>query len=443
MSRVLRLELRRSAAAGVALILALVGAAMLYAATQRWAPGWMALAVVQREYTVLLWPLTLAAGAWQGRRDHRSKVDELFGTTPRPYAQRMLPIAGAMGLAVAFAYVVGTAAAAPWIADTATRLPLAFFVTVAVGALSLAGAAWVGLAVGRLAPTAATAPALAVAGFALIMFGPFAVGDRDWLAMVFSPTWGMNLYYDYQTIADRVSGAQAVWFAALGLAGVLLLVARSRWSRTAALLPVVLGATAAIAIMPHDDEVLTPIDPVAQAQVCTRDAPRVCVSRVHEAVLPEVAPRARQALEMLSKLPGAPVGAQEDTTTYGPDTSPPRRADLLLLTIRIDAEGGLAHRDVLLPEAVGAAFQPLADCDNRGYRTPVARAAAFYLMGTAPLSAEKTNPETISEDPETNVEAVALWQGLRRLPAQEALARVAKVRRAALDCGELEGLLSR
>lgn len=81
---VMGIELRRSAALGAALITVVVGVGALYVSTGRWSTGWMALALAIREYLLLLWPLALAAGAWQGRREHRAKVGELFATTARP-----------------------------------------------------------------------------------------------------------------------------------------------------------------------------------------------------------------------------------------------------------------------------------------------------------------------------------------------------------------------
>jgi hypothetical protein len=109
MSRVLGIELRRSAALGCALILLVVGAVALYFAEEiGFATGWMQLAMAQRLYLALLWPLALAAGAWQGRREHRSRVGELFASTPRPRAHRAVPTMGAMAAAV-----VGGSSAAP------------------------------------------------------------------------------------------------------------------------------------------------------------------------------------------------------------------------------------------------------------------------------------------------------------------------------------------
>ena len=85
MNRILGIELRRSAALGSALGLLVVGVlGLFFAEGIGFATGWMQLAMTQRLYLVLLWPLALAAGAWQARREHRSDVAELFASTPRP-----------------------------------------------------------------------------------------------------------------------------------------------------------------------------------------------------------------------------------------------------------------------------------------------------------------------------------------------------------------------
>jgi hypothetical protein len=47
------------------------------------------------------------------------------------------------------------------------------------------------------------------------------------------------------------------------------------------------------------------------------------------------------------------------------------------------------------------------------------------------------------EGPELNRLAVQLWRGLQRLPEEEALARVAAVRQAIIDCRDSSELLSR
>jgi len=436
MSRILRIELRRSAAIGAVLILVLAGAVLLYAAPKRWAPGWMSLAMIQREYLVLLWPLALAAGAWQARREHRSNVAELFASTARPRAQRMVPALGAMGVAAACAYLAVAAVAAPWIIDTARYLPATAFVVVAVGALAMVAAAWLGLAVGRLLPSLITAPALAVAGIGLLMVIPAATRSREWLALVFSPMYGMGQYTDYQTVYGRVSAAQAVWLVALAAAAAVLLASGDWRTRVAALLPAVLGAGLAIMIIPRNDEfVSNPVDPVAQEQVCADGSPRVCVSRVHSGLLPEAAPLARQALEMLAKLPNPPTTVHEDTTTFYPDTSPPRQADVVLMSISVDKDGHLARKAEILPRMLFNAGADMSGCDD-SWNLAVSRAAGYWLMGREP------GPDYFQASPEENAEAAKLWQGLRSLPEQEAAARVGAVRRAALACEKLDGLLT-
>ncbi|GLH96278.1 MFS transporter [Phytohabitans aurantiacus] len=435
MRRILGIELRRSAAVGAVLILVLAGAVLLYAAPQRWSTGWMSLAMAQREYLVLLWPLALAAGAWQARREHRSKVAELFASTARPRAQRMMPTLGAMGVAVVCAYLAMIAVGVPWIIGTAGYLPATAFVIAAVGGLAMVAAAWLGLAIGRLLPSPVTAPALAVAGIGLLM--ALSAGQREWLSLVFSPMYGMGQYTDYQTVYGRVSAAQAVWLAALAGTAALLLASGGWRGRVAALLPAVLGAVVAIVLIPRDDEfVAHPVDPVAQELVCADNAPRVCVSRVHAGLLPEVTPLAEQALAMLAKLPDPPTTVHEDTTTYYPDTSPPRRADVVLVNVRVDKYGHLAHKATVLPAMLYAAGANTHGCVGAS-STPVARAAGYWLMGREPVA------EYADEEAEVNAEAVTLWRGLRSLPESEAAARVAAVRRAALACEDLDGLLSR
>ncbi|MEU8615664.1 hypothetical protein AB0C29_47555, partial [Actinoplanes sp. NPDC048791] len=106
MTRILGIELRRSAALGSALALAVAGTLLLFFAEGiGFSTGWMQLAMTQRLYLAVLWPLALAAGAWQARREHRSNVEELFGSTPRPRAHRIVPTVGAMGVAVVGGYL--------------------------------------------------------------------------------------------------------------------------------------------------------------------------------------------------------------------------------------------------------------------------------------------------------------------------------------------------
>ncbi len=435
-------ELRRCAALGAALIALLIGVGALYVAPGRWSSGWMALAMAMREYLLLLWPLALAAGAWQGRREHRAKVGELFATTARPRAQRMLPVLGAMAFTLGLAYLLVTVAGIAWIITTAQHRPLLnFLVVTGVGALSLVAAAWLGLGIGRMLPALVTAPALGVAGVLIVFFS--AIRFPDWLAAATSPVHGSTPFSDYQTIDNRVSGALAITMTALALTGLLLFVAGGWRGRTAALLPAVLGVTTAIAVVPSDRDVLNwPVDPVARELVCTDDAPKVCVSRVHANVLDTLTPLAREGLAALAKLPDAPTAVHEDTTMYVSGEVRQVPDGVVTIEIRIDERGGLAHPAAVVPgiaDRLGVGY----DGNCRQGDEAVERAAAYWLMGREPRSEVGLVPGLVSEDPELNTEALTLWQGLRELPDDEALARVAAVRDALRACTEVTGLLSR
>ncbi|GAB2949129.1 hypothetical protein GCM10027280_42210 [Micromonospora polyrhachis] len=439
MSRMLRIELRRSVALGAALILLITGAIACYAAPGRWSSNWMALAMIEREYLVLLFPLALAVGAWQGRRESRNGLAELVGSTPRPRPQRVLPIVGALGIAVTVGYLAVLAVTAPWIAGTARYLPAAAFAVVAVGILAVVAAAWLGLAVGRLWPSVAAGPVLAVAGIGWLMGFPGIASGHDWLVVLFSPMYGMNQFSDYETVSGRLSAAQAVWLGALAVSAYVLHTAKSRRTRVAALLPVALGVAVAIAVMPHDGYLPHPIDPVAKELVCTTDAPKVCVARVHSTLLPEVTPPARQALALLAKLPQPPAEAHEDTTTWGPEMPEPRPdpAGIALMTIQVDRRGHLASPNDLVPQIVARVLSnPGGRCPD-GLSASVLRAATYWLVGTEPPA-----EPGFDDGGEWNNQVRRLWQGLRELPEAEALARVAAVREGALNCADLDEIVS-
>lgn len=419
MSRVLGIEIRRSAAIGAALILLAVGVALLYLVSEsEWSTGWMQLVMTQRLYLALLWPLALAAGAWQGRREQQSNVVELFASTPRPRAQRAVPTLGAMGLTVVVAYVLMGVGGGISILSTASYLPVALVVVTAVGALALVAAVWLGLAVGRALPWLATAPTLAVAGLGLLLTIPAITRPRGWLALAFSPIYEMNMPDAYTTVPGRISAAQAIWLVALAVAAMMLFAANGWRLRVSALLPVALGAALAIAVMPHQNRlVVDSVDPVAKELVCAKDEPRVCVSRVHEGLLPAIVPQAREALTLLAKLPGSPTQVHEDNTTYLPYVPAPRTPDVALVPITTGKTGDL------LPKILVEVFARPYDCD-KGPERPDTLAAAYWLIGREP----------VAEEPDVAADAVLRWQELRKLPTAEAQAKVTAIRDAAQGC---------
>src|SRR3954467_86509 len=108
MSRILRIELRRSAVLWAALTLLGSSTWLLYNARERWTSGYQILALDQRWYLPLLLGLAMAAGAGQAAREHRSRVGELFASVPRPRAQQALPMLLLYGSLMFAAYTGAT-----------------------------------------------------------------------------------------------------------------------------------------------------------------------------------------------------------------------------------------------------------------------------------------------------------------------------------------------
>jgi hypothetical protein len=439
---ILGIELRRSAARGAALFVLVAGITALYAAPGRWSSGWLSMALSMREYTLFLWPAALAAGAWQGRREHQAKVADLFAATPRSRLRRLLPVLAAMAVTLAPAYVLVAVAGGASFVTSSHYLAPGFIGITAAGALSLVSAAWLGLGIGRLLPSVVTAPVLAVLGVVLVVYG--GVARPFWLGAIVSPMHGSLQFSPYQTIDSRVGAAFSIWMVALALTGAILLVADRRWMFATAVLPALIGLSLAIVIVPRD-EVATegPIEKSAAELVCTGDIPKVCVGRVNAGVLDELTPPAREGLVALARLPGAPAEVREEITPYNSWKHPaPTETGVVLLPVTVDKHGNLAHPASVVPQIVGSLGVTRYElCDNRS--SPVERAAAYYLLGREPVSDVGVIPGVTGEGPELNRLAVQLWRGLQRLPEEEALARVAAVRQAIIDCRDSSELLSR
>jgi hypothetical protein len=441
-SRVLWVQVRRFGVPGAALIV-LAGAVALYLVRGEWAVGWMALAMTQRSYLMLLCPLALAVAAWLARREHRANVAELFAGTPRPRHQRILLTLAAVGGSAGLAYVLVLAVTAPWIASTARYLPGTVSGVVAVGVLAVIASAWLGLALGRLVPRPVTAPVLAVVGFIAILAVPLGFREER-LAFLSSPAWGMDLFSEYQTVPARVSAAQAVLAVAVAVAAAMLVAAGHWRTRVAALLPVALGVALSVAIMPRDHDRVT-FDPVAQQLVCTGDTPRVCVSRVHAGLLDEVTPHARKALSLLAKLPDPPTTVREDTNTYLDEKTIVRYgADTVTFDLEIGSDGHLTNTDHLLARMLDGGGASAMGCPD-GFDVAVARAVGSWISGQRPVRDPRDGEMTAGPGepppPSFDAEAALLWEKLRQLPEKEALARVVAVREAAVTCGETDGLL--
>jgi hypothetical protein len=450
--RILRIELRRSVALWAALVIAAVGVFVLFASNEPYG-SWMQLVIVQRDIMQLTWPLALAAGAWQGIRERRSRVEELLATTPRPRWQRVLPVSTAMAIAAVAAYLVMLAGAAGHLQHIDGYFPLGAIPLIALGALAMIGAVWLGQAIGTLLPSPLTAPMLAVIGFFGLAVSPMIVAQdsRDPGTFLLFPylQGPRDGAFASQMLSARANLSQALWLAALAATGLAVFAASRPSTRVAALLPVVLGAAIAVPVMPSHLSVAWVEDRGATEVVCTKDEPKVCIARLHAYALDHVRGPARQALSVLAaKLPPArtrvlvdTVGEKETVDPQPPDT----------LVVRVSSFDDIADyrtEDLLWIMLDGAGVPPCANLarptpqdepetkgDPESREEPEINYLAARLAVAAWLLDRDPPAGGRAEGPEVPVAREALTI-LRGLPADEQRTRVAALRDAERACAE-------
>ncbi len=313
--RALRIEMRRSGAIGIALLLIGLGIVGLVWGADSAPGGWATMAFSQRVDLLVMWPLAIGAGAWQARRERLGGVRELFATSPRTPAKRLAPVAAALAIAVVFAYLlmllVGTVRV--WRSPADMYFTLEGAAAATIGALSLVPAAWLGLSLGRLIPSAFTAPVITLLGLAAVVLMDEL--DMRMSGPAFSllvPALEAPYQRDHVQLPLAVSGQQGLWLAALAISAFAIMAAASRRGRLLALVPVTVAALIVIPTLPPGDtDFVYADDKDAMRPVCTQDLPKVCVLRVHSGLLDEVTGPARKALRALAFLPDAPTSVIE------------------------------------------------------------------------------------------------------------------------------------
>jgi hypothetical protein len=430
-TRALWIDLRRSSAVGIALLIVGLGVTLLYTMVDGgwWIGRWTGFAVQVRSLLDLLWPITLASGAWQVGRDRRGRVGELFSSTSRPIWQRVAPSAVALLVTVSAAYLVLVIAGVPKMLSAARYFNPAVIAIVAVGLVALLAAALLGMAVGRLLPSPFTAPALAVAGFG-VMIVPNLLStlvERTRPAFeLLSPSL-TSPSSDFVIVSSRVTAAQGIWLLALAVTGFLLLAGAGRRQRLIALLPVALGAAIVIPMLPHGTwfKAVYVADAGSRELVCADGAPRVCVRQVHAALLPEVVGPARQALQRLSVLPDPPIAVVERAYASG---EPQVASDPSTVSFdaSMDAQGRLSDPAGLEVELLDVGFS--SNCPHQGYDPhdlAARRAAAYLLIGRPPVP---------SEDPRADPLIADAYRTVSALPEKARLQRVIATRTAFRTC---------
>jgi hypothetical protein len=452
--RALRIELRRSVAAGTVLLLIALGAVDLFWGGGGAAGGWAAMTFAQRTSLLLLWPLAIGAGAWQARRERVAGVAELFVTSPRSPAQRLAPVAAALAIAVVVAYLmmllVGTARVGLSPADM--YFTLEGGVAAAVGALSLVSAAWLGLWLGRFIPSAFTAPVVTMLGVALMtLLDELDMRVSGPAFSLLVPALEIPYQRDHVQLPLGVSGQQGLWLAALAVTAFAVTTAASRRGQLLALVPVALAALIVIPTLPPGDtDSVYAEDKDARRLVCTQDAPKICVMRVHSGILDEVTGPAREALRVMAFLPEAPTSVAEvplpaprGPGSIGQENPEPKELSdprTVPLTVYLDRNGHYDELENLIGTLVDGAGTP--ECGNSEWSFE--RLERYYAargIAGAWLSRESGVAAPASASSELFDRG---WKALTALPVETQRERLIAFRADALRCrGDLYADLTR
>ncbi|MFE4370069.1 hypothetical protein ACFRMN_17890 [Streptomyces sp. NPDC056835] len=463
--RILRIELRRSAAPLAGFLLLLVAFAFLqlvggpwWEGAENWTEQWTSTAWWQRFTMVLLWPLAVTAGAVQGIRDRRSGTSELLSTTPRPGWHRATTIAGALALTLTAAYVLVFLYGGVRVLVNDGYVHLGWLPVLAVGALALVAGALLGMGVARAVPSALTPPLLALGTLTAVLavhetVTPGMVPNR---IVLLSPALS-QVYSTFLTVTWRVHAGQTVWLLGLAATGFLLLVAGRPRARLLGLLPVVLGAAVAVPLLPADSARNYALDKAATALVCEG---RVCVTKLHEPRLAALKGPGEEALRLLGRLPDAPSAVRESVDPWPREkdggTKAPRRGDVVPVDFDAQALDGATKDAYTRALLAGAGTAPCLDTDmsdatdeqvraydeTKAVREVAARtvAAAWFTGDLKPLRG--TTQLLADADADADALAGTAWDALRALPPDVQRERMTALRTTALSCdGDLLDVL--
>ncbi|WP_146174947.1 hypothetical protein [Umezawaea tangerina] len=447
--RILGIELRRSVAPWAGFLVAGVALGFLYSfsgpwdkSAEDWTEQWTNAAGWVRSLLNILWPLAIGAGALQGLRDHRSGVGELLASTPRPVLHRALKTLGATAIAVTAGYLLVFAVAAVQVVVNDGYFHLAWVPTLLVGVLGLVAGAWLGIGVGRALPSPLTPPLLALASLVgvtvLTLAGDPASsvgGALPARVSLLSPSMG-NVRDVFAIVSDRVSAGQAVWLAGLAATGLLLATALTARRRLLSLLPAVVAAAVALAVLPADRAQDYVFDHAAAELVCQGS---ICVTRMHEAQLHAGAGQAEEALRLLARLPDHPTAVRE--VLVGEDEGVRPRSSTEVTATFDDLD--LAKKEKLTRRLVAGAGTPTCfsyskmvthEDYTKSIRETVARsvAASWFVDSYAPPYPEGS--DSYPDAAENNTLAKRTYDSLRALPAGEQLARMSALRSVGLSC---------
>jgi hypothetical protein len=308
--RALRTELRRSTAPAAVLATLLLGAILMYSESSSWAGRWMPFAAAVRFSTLVLAPIAVALGTWQGGRERRRRTGEQLASTPRPRWQPLVVAWAGVTLGCWLGLLVVVAAGAALVAPVATYAGGGWWWLLAVTPVALAAMTAVGIALGRAAPSWVAAPIAMIVVYGLQVYAHDTGGLRgaEWLAPIVAVSKAGG-----RTVSGSVHLQQTLWFGGLATTVLVLAAARRRWL---AVLPAAVAAAGAASLLSGPLNQGWERDLVATEWVCTGDEPQVCLIREEAFLLDDLTPLARDALARFEGVPGGPTRAFG--SPYGP-----------------------------------------------------------------------------------------------------------------------------
>ncbi|PWJ51143.1 hypothetical protein SAMN06264364_12120 [Quadrisphaera granulorum] len=308
------LEWRRTGGAFVAVALALTGV-VLFAAKQRpfntWST-WSSTVADALEFVsssgIVLGPVVATVAAWVAGRERRRRMGDLLASTARPSWQRRLATSGAVSAALLLGWLIQTAVVVGGVFPSVSYWGGRWWATLLLMALGMLLCAAVGSAFGRWVPGRLVPPALGIVLYVLTAIPVYL--DARWIQLV--PVGNLAVF-DGEQLEARVIPLAAAWTGSLVvMIGVVALGRRRHWRVAAAAAGVAVVCAAALQVAPHLGRDGAPgvepvqrswveADPAAVVPVCTDDAPVVCVQRIHAGFLRDVAPVARQQLQVVGR----------------------------------------------------------------------------------------------------------------------------------------------
>lgn len=310
--RALRIELRRGVAPLAAAVVAVAVLATMFNETEHWVGRWAGLAGYVRVVLIVVVPVAVAAGAWQGGRERRRRIDELLASTPRPQWQRRTTVWAAACVGVIAGLLAALLVCAVLVVRVATYSGGGWWWMMLVGLVAMGAGSAVGYAVGRLVPWRITAALAGIACYVITGLLSYAEDSgRGWLLPA------INDAMDGEYLEVSFHALQAVWFAALGVTALVVIAARRRWL---ALVPVAVAAVAGGVILTGPGDARWQEDAAALELVCVEGTPEVCTTREKEFLLDDFATASRQVLGRFEGIDGVPSRVQEPVSwTESPD----------------------------------------------------------------------------------------------------------------------------